>query len=229
MAAKLKSYGRILRQLRSRNSKELKLTAEVVPLALLAGVSAAAFIACSVLVAKGKTRRVDMSILEHTSPGRNHPVRKVARALSPIGNWKTNLFVASGIAALIGKTNRVGGLVVLGTALAGFGLNNMFDELFPQPPAPPGQASRFKPVYPSGHTLGPAAIGLTAAHLLAREGRANGALAFPIAAAIPVVLAAGRMVDAHHWASDILGGYLGGVSLAASGAAVFERFRSSAG
>lgn len=109
--------------------------------------------------------------------------------------------------------------------LAGAGataLNPAFDEVLPQPPAPPGHRSRNKPVFPSGHAFGPGAVVFTTAYVAAREGIARPGAAAAAAAAVPLATAGGRVLVEKHWASDVLGGYLAALSLAAACAAVYE-------
>jgi hypothetical protein len=52
--------------------------------------------------------------------------------------------------------------------------------------------------------------------VLAREGRARGGVAIPAALAVPLVTAGGKLVQQRHWATDVLGGYLGAVAVAAA-------------
>jgi len=104
-------------------------------------------------------------------------------------------------------------------------LNPTFDHVLPQPPAPPGHPSRRKPVFPSGHAFGPSSIALCAAYVLAREGVARPAVALPVAALLPLATAGGRVLQEKHWASDVLGGYVGGLALAAACAAAYEAVR----
>jgi membrane-associated phospholipid phosphatase len=101
-------------------------------------------------------------------------------------------------------------------------LNPAFDRWLPQPPAPPGHRSRRKPVFPSGHAFGPGAVGLTTAYVLAREGLARPGTALATALAVPLATAGGRVLVEKHWASDVLGGYLGGIAVAAACLAAYE-------
>ena len=53
-------------------------------------------------------------------------------------------------------------------------------------------------------------------------GLARPAVAFPVALMVPLVSAGGRMIEEKHWASDVLGGYLGGTAVAAACASAYE-------
>jgi undecaprenyl-diphosphatase len=114
---------------------------------------------------------------------------------------------------------------VLLTGVAATGLNPLFDEWLPQPPAPPGHESPRKPVFPSGHAFGPGAVAMAAAYVAAREGVAHPAAAFPVAMLVPAATAGGRVLQEKHWASDVLGGYLGGIALAATCLIAYDALR----
>ncbi|HVG44012.1 MAG TPA: phosphatase PAP2 family protein, partial [Longimicrobium sp.] len=70
--------------------------------------------------------------------------------------------------------------------------------------------------------FGPSAVSLATAYVLTREQLARPGIAFPAALAIPAVTAGARMLQEKHWASDVLGGYLGGVAVAAACVAAYE-------
>jgi membrane-associated phospholipid phosphatase len=115
-----------------------------------------------------------------------------------------------------------GAVMLAGTVATA--MNPAFDHLLPQPPAPPGHP-RGKAVFPSGHAFGPGAVSLAAAYVLAREGIAPAGVAFPAAAAVPMLTAGPRMLVQKHWVSDVLGGYLGGIAVAAACLAGYEATR----
>jgi membrane-associated phospholipid phosphatase len=77
-------------------------------------------------------------------------------------------------------------------------------------------------VFPSGHTFGPTAVGTAAAYVLARERVASPGVAAAVALGLPAVAVTGRLLARRHWASDVLGGWLGGVAVAAACLAVAE-------
>ena len=111
------------------------------------------------------------------------------------------------------------------TGIAATGLNPAFDRWLPQPPAPPGHRSRGKPVFPSGHAFGPGAVALATAYVMARERLARPGVALPVALMVPLATAGGRVLQEKHWASDVLGGYLGGLALAAGCLTAYEASR----
>lgn len=77
--------------------------------------------------------------------------------------------------------------------------------------------------FPSGHTADATAVVLTAAWLLVREGLLPAPVAVPLAVAIAVVTGISRVALGWHWGSDVVGGWLTGVSVAAACCLVYER------
>jgi membrane-associated phospholipid phosphatase len=202
-------------------------------LAAVAAAGAVGFGLLNAAVARRKTAHADHEVLERTAPPEGHPVRRVAGALSPVGKWWTYIPAAVATSAWIVAAQRdgedgerrsggIGAGAIVASSVIATGLNHAFDAWLPQPPAPPGRESRTKPVFPSGHAFGPAAVGLTSAYVLAREGIASPFAAVPVAVAVPAVTAGGRMLEEKHWASDVLGGYIGGIALAAACLAAYE-------
>lgn len=201
----------------------------------LAGVAlaaAASFGLLAAAVARRKTAAADEAVREATAPPPGHPVREVAAALAPVGKWWTYVPGALGASAYLlaapgareegALRSRLGGaatLLLAGTAATG--INPACDRWLPQPPTPPGKEPG-KPVFPSGHAFGPGTVALTAAYVLAREGVARPAVAFPVALAVPLAMAGGRVLEEKHWASDVLGGYLGAAAVAAACLAAYE-------
>jgi len=205
----------------------------VLALAAVAAAGAVGFGLLNAAVARRKTAHADREVLERTAPPKGHPVRRAAEAISPVGKWWTYIPAALGTSAWLLAAQRdeedgerrsggIGAGAIVAAGVIATGLNHAFDRWLPQPPPPPGRKSRTKPVFPSGHAFGPAAVGLTSAYVLAREGIASPFTAVPVAAAIPAVTAGGRLLDEKHWASDVVGGYIGGIALAAACLAAYE-------
>ena len=205
-------------------------------LAAAATVAAVGFGALAAAVARRDTARADEKVRRRTAPRRGNPARKVADAISPAGKWWTYIPAALAASAYVlnadeasgdgaARSRRAGAGAITLASVVATGLTHAFDRWLPQPPAPPGRKSRRKPVFPSGHAFGPTAVGLSAAYVLAREGLARPGVAIPAALAVPAVTAGGRLIDEKHWASDIVGGYLGGFALAAACLAAYEAAR----
>ncbi|HEX8691876.1 MAG TPA: phosphatase PAP2 family protein [Longimicrobium sp.] len=198
--------------------------------------AAAGFALLNAAVVRRHTAAADEEVRRRTASPRGHPARRVARAMAPAGKWWT--YVPAALAAstcvLAGpgprgedaaRSRRAGaGAVMLAGAVA-TALNPAFDRWLPQPPTPPGHRKRNKPVFPSGHAFGPGAVSLAAAYVLAREEIARPAATVPVALALPLALAGGRVLEEKHWASDVLGGLLGGLAVAAACLAAYEAVR----
>jgi membrane-associated phospholipid phosphatase len=158
--------------------------------------------------------------------------RRALAAPMPLGKWWAFVPAAVAVAGVIvrargmGPRAVAGAGAVVGAALAAAALAPAFDRWLPQPPAPPGHPSPRDPVFPSGHTFGPGTVALTAAYVLAREELAPAAVALPAAFVVPLLTAGGKLAEQKHWASDVVGGYLGAVTVAATAAAAYERVRA---
>jgi membrane-associated phospholipid phosphatase len=193
-----------------------------IALAILAGGAAAGFAAISVASAKRKTAHLDRKLGPRLAVRRTHPVRKTAVAIGPIGKWYVYLpisVVAAASLLVAGRRRRepmtAGAIAIVTSAAISALAGPVFDRVLPQPPVPPGQPNRKKPVFPSGHTMGPGAVALTAAYIMVRENIAGARLVAPIALAVPLITASGKVMERKHWVSDVAGGYLAGFAIAA--------------
>lgn len=215
-------------------------------LALAGGAALAAggFAALNVASARRDTARVDQAIRRRTRARRGSTVRELASASQYIGKWYTYLPAAVLLGTVLMTAREEDRLhpgqrrpgprirrraaaagTILAAATLATGLNRVFDDWLPQPPPPPGHPNRRKPVFPSGHAFGPTAIGVTAAWVFAREGRARAGRAALLAAIAPVLTTAGRIAEEKHWASDVVGGVLGGLTVAGLCLSVYEATR----
>ncbi len=102
------------------------------------------------------------------------------------------------------------------------GAARLFDDVLPQPPAPPGHRSRHKPVFPSGHAFGTGSVAMTAAYILEREGLILPGSAVALALGVPLLSAGGKLVEEKHWGSDVLGGLLAAVMLSSACVTAYE-------
>jgi membrane-associated phospholipid phosphatase len=208
-------------------------------LSAVATAAAAGFAALTRAAARRETARVDEAIRARTARPPQNPTRKAAAAIAPLGKWWAYLPAASAASACLlaapaarragaRRSRRAGaGAVLLSGTVAAL-LPPAFDRWLPQPPAPPGHRSRRKPVFPSGHAFGPGAVALTAAYVLAEEGLARPGWSVPVALAVPLATSGGRVLEQKHWASDVLGGYLGGIAVASVCLIVYEVTRGTA-
>lgn len=192
--------------------------------------SAAAFVLLARAVARLDTAPVDHNVHKKVAVDEEHPVRDVAEKAAPIGKWWTYVPVAAAAATYVlvaaddddRQSHLAGAAAIVTTAVAAALINKRFDELLDQPPAPPGRDTPDHPVFPSGHAFGTSAVALAAAYVLSREELLPAAIAFPAAFTLPVATSAARLMEEKHWISDIAGGLLAAMSLAAVTLAAYE-------
>jgi undecaprenyl-diphosphatase len=87
--------------------------------------------------------------------------------------------------------------------------------------SPPPERRDHEQSYPSGHALQTSSMAIVSSYVSRREGMA----APPWAASLGLLSLAtglGRLLLDRHWASDILGGYLAGISLGTASAGLYE-------
>ena len=84
---------------------------------------------------------------------------------------------------------------------------------------------KVEPAYPSGHTADATAVLATGAYLLVREQLVPARIAVPFASMLAIGTGVSRVVLGWHWTTDVLGGWMTGVGVAAGCAMVYERRR----
>jgi membrane-associated phospholipid phosphatase len=82
---------------------------------------------------------------------------------------------------------------------------------------------KLEPAFPSGHTADATAVLATGAYLLVRERVLPASVAVPVAIALSVSTGASRVVLGWHWTSDVIGGWVTGLGVAAECALAYER------
>lgn len=76
--------------------------------------------------------------------------------------------------------------------------------------------------YPSGHTTNATAVLVTSGYLLAREGLVAGPVSAAVVGAVSLGTGLSRVALGWHWGSDVLGGWLAGIGVAAMSANLYE-------
>ncbi len=207
--------------------------------AALVAVAAGAAAGTGLLAYASSTRKsaaADEKFRTKTRAPKGSPVRHVAKAIAPLGKWYFYLPGAAVAAAYVAarahsgdddsrRAGYAGAAAVLGTGLLASGLAPLFDKLLPQPPSPPGHRDPHHPVVPSGHAFGPGAVMLAMAYVGMRERHTPMGVTISAATIVPLVTAGGKILEEKHWATDVLGGYLAGIAVAATCLACYAGVR----
>lgn len=174
-------------------------------------------------VKRHKTAPFDGTVRKRFPKRRRRATRKAVTSIGPIGKeWIHGPIAVLTALYLWRRGRRAGAAAVLASSVAGAGLSRLFEVAMPQRSPPPGRHSPTEPSYPSGHSLETMAVGMTTAYVLMRENVAGARIAMPIGIAIPLISGIGRLYLDRHWATDVLGGWLAGTTVAAAAAAVYE-------
>lgn len=175
------------------------------------------------LVAAHKTEDVDAAVRKRIPAKRGKVTSATVKTLGYSGKSWVHGPAAALIAQYVQHRGSMEGsrAINFASTLAST-TSSTFDWVLKHRKPPPGRHSPREQSYPSGHTLETAAVALTCAYVLWREGLADGRIAFSIAAAVPLLEGAGRLYLERHWMTDVVGGLLGGITVAAVCAAGYE-------
>lgn len=198
--------------------------------AVVAGLSAAGFATVTTLVETNRLRGVDRRIRARFDGEHDRRLTALVKAGGYLGKPWAHGAVAALLGGILSHKGALDGAraVKLSSGLSATA-SRTFDWLLGHRTPPPGRGEPSEQSYPSGHTLETAALALTTAYVLWREGLADARLAFPAAAVVPLLEGAGRVYLDRHWTSDVLGGALGGLALAALCVAGYELKRAPHG
>ena len=93
-------------------------------------------------------------------------------------------------------------------------LSPLLDEWIPQPPVGPRRRPVDHPVFPSGHAFRTTAVALTAAYVLSRGQVVPAGIAWPVATVTSAAIGIARLIREKHLASDVVGGWIAGATIA---------------
>jgi len=115
-------------------------------------------------------------------------------------------------------------LATLAAASIGAILAHHAVKLVYRRPRPAGALARGKtePAFPSGHTTDATAVVVTGAYLLARQGLAVPSVAVTLAIVLALSTGVSRVLLGWHWGTDVLGGWIAGIGVAACASGLYE-------
>ena len=168
----------------------------------------------------GFDTRIQRRVLDR-AVGRNHTIGLIMSGPGYPGFY----FPATALLIALLRHRGARGTVPLIIASVGGWAIHRFIKLFAHRRRPVSMTGRSNELeaFPSGHTSATTAIAMTTAFLLARQHLAPLPVALVIATGIPLMIGAGRLLADEHWATDVIGGWIGGLGIAALAVMMFER------
>jgi undecaprenyl-diphosphatase len=194
------------------------------PLLGVSLASSAALAGLGTVVLRGATRPFDATIRRQFPRYRRSRTKRSTETLGPIGKTWLHLTVTGGVAGYLLLRGRGldSAMTVILSSIASYGASGAAEKFLPRRQAPWGRLSVTEPSFPSGHALRAATVTLVTAYVLVRESVGQSKVALPVAVGIPALTALHALYLDRHWASDIIGGWLGGIAIAGACAYGYE-------
>ncbi len=192
--------------MRVKNAAQLA-SANVASSVALAGLGA--------LVLRGNTKPFDDRVRGYFPRYRRSRTKRTTETLGPIGKTWLHLSVTGAVAGYLllrGKGLDSAGTVLF-SSLGSYLASGAAEKFLPRRHAPWGRLSVTEPSFPSGHALRAATVTLVTAYVLVRENVGHRKIAIPVALSIPPLTALHALYLDRHWATDIIGGWLGGIAI----------------
>ena len=195
----------------------------------LLGVALAAASGFAVLeraVAARKTSYADGRTRRHFPKRRRRSTKRAATVFGRVGKEWIHAPIAVGVAAYAWHCGAGAGAVVPPLAsVTAVAVSKSFERWMPHRSPPPGRHSPTEPSFPSGHSLETLAVAGASAWVLVREELVRAEVAAPLALAVPIASGIGRLYLDRHWTTDVIAGWLAGLSVAAACAATYETLK----
>ena len=185
--------------------------------------AAAGFALLSARVGARATRDVDGSARKQFPKRRRRVTKAVAVGIGPLGKWWGQMPLAAAVSSAAWRSRGPRAAVpIAGASAAAAALAWVLEQAMTPRQPPPGRHSPTEPAFPSGHALQTSAVALTVAWVLTRDRMIAPAGVVPVAVALPLASGLAKLYLDKHWLTDVLGGYLAGLSVAAFAAAGYE-------
>jgi undecaprenyl-diphosphatase len=194
-----------------------------VSLLVTSTLTATAFAALARGVGSHATAHADGRARRRFPKRRRRLTKRVVSAIGPLGKeWIHGplALAAAGYLWRHGAGERAA-IPVL-ASVASTALSRTFERTLRSRRPPPGRHSPTEPSFPSGHSLETAAVSMTTAYVLAREGRAHPVAATALGLLPSAMSGLGRLYLDRHWLTDVVAGWLAGISVATACAALYE-------
>jgi membrane-associated phospholipid phosphatase len=192
-------------------------------------LAATATVVLTVATRTKGVQRLD-DALERAAGRRRRRLRRIALVATLPGEKFAHPTIGATIAFTVlamrgGRARRI--LVPLAGASIGAILAHHGVKLVYRRPRPAIVLRRGKtePAFPSGHTADVTAVLATGAYLLVREGVLSADIAAPCAIGLAFMTGVSRVALGEHWGTDVVGGWLTGVAIAAACGHAYERLR----
>lgn len=143
----------------------------------------------------------------------------------PYIHWTIGALAAVAVLVAHSRDNPLRVLIPLASASLGAILaHHVVKAVYRRPrPAIALAKGKTEPAFPSGHTADATAALLTATWLLTRTGVLPLGIAIPLAVTAAFITGVSRVLLGWHWSTDVVGGWLTGLMVAAECAWMFEK------
>lgn len=177
-------------------------------------IPGALFAGLAVALTTGRVRDIDKTLRHRQPHPRRGVPRRVARVVKEIAAPKVQLPLAAILTIMLRRKRVPGAAAPLAAAAIAFLVERACKRLVRRRRPPTYHGNELYESFPSGHTASTAALSLTLAGLLERDGIVRPPLATVAAAVLIAFVGETRLLLDEHWPSDVLAGALLGTGAA---------------
>jgi membrane-associated phospholipid phosphatase len=201
---------------RTHRRSDASSDAERLALGVIALITAAGLGIMTTRMAGAPPTKLDRRVRRRATSAATPDARRAIHLLTGAGHPSV-YFPATALLVHALRRRGLSGGVALAIAAGGGWATHRAIKLFihrRRPRTMRGHANEFE-AFPSGHTTASTAVALTAAWVLAKHDLLPRESAIGLAVGPPLAIGAGRVMADQHWTTDVVGGWLGGVAVAA--------------